>query len=517
MVEMEKPDFLFILNNSLSYPEPPFNPDKPYPEARFAFPDLDPGNKVYEAVRNLLEKSGLDRENQGSPAWNPFRGLVKDGETIVIKPNLVMHEPPDAGGKHCMTTHGSIIRPLLDFIYLLQCQENIKVNVIIADVPIQGASFAAIMEETGIRALADYYTCHFDLSLACLDLRRQIARIDSSGFLTTTEAPGDPAGYEHVTLPESFLDDISSKSKWLCPGYGDVNPVAKQAWRNQTMKHYYVIPRSILKARLFINLPKIKTHKKAGVTLAMKNLIGIVGDKSWLPHFQRGSRKQGGDEFDDDQFLLKILTSNAERLLQSRSRLLWKITRFINRKFIKRIFRKDLRKRATSDTAALPSKAGRHNFFLNGDWYGNDTIWRPILDLNRLLWTTDNRGVLTGKQQRSYICIGEGIIAGERNGPLEPAARRTGLLTLGCNPVIHDICCSRLMGFDWRKIPQLREAKRLKDTFSFNGDTGKLKITGTALGNHGTSGLVSVPFDEMPRLDMQPSDGWKDHIELEKE
>lgn len=53
-------------------------------------------------------------------------------------------------------------------------------------------------------------------------------------------------------------------------------------------KNEYLIAGTILNADVFINVPKLKTHKKAGVTLSMKNLIGINGDKSWIAHHRAG-------------------------------------------------------------------------------------------------------------------------------------------------------------------------------------------------------------------------------------
>ena len=62
-------------------------------------------------------------------------------------------------------------------------------------------------------------------------------------------------------------------------------------------KNEYLIPNSILQADVFSNLPKPKTHKRAGITGAMKNLVGISGSKDWLPHHRRGSKFDGGDEY----------------------------------------------------------------------------------------------------------------------------------------------------------------------------------------------------------------------------
>src|SRR5690554_5888999 len=62
-------------------------------------------------------------------------------------------------------------------------------------------------------------------------------------------------------------------------------------------RNAYLVARTVLSADLVVNVPKVKTHKKSGVTLSMKNLIGINGDKNWLPHYRAGFTSRGGDEF----------------------------------------------------------------------------------------------------------------------------------------------------------------------------------------------------------------------------
>jgi uncharacterized protein (DUF362 family) len=52
----------------------------------------------------------------------------------------------------------------------------------------------------------------------------------------------------------------------------------------------------------------------------------------------------------------------------------------------------------------------------------------------------------------------DAVVAGEREGPLEPSDRRCGLLVCGTNPATVDAVCSELMGFDHRKIATLRHA-----------------------------------------------------------
>ena len=50
-------------------------------------------------------------------------------------------------------------------------------------------------------------------------------------------------------------------------------------------------------ADVFINIPKLKSHKKVGLTCALKNLVGINANKNWLPHHTEGTPDKGGDQF----------------------------------------------------------------------------------------------------------------------------------------------------------------------------------------------------------------------------
>jgi uncharacterized protein (DUF362 family) len=75
-------------------------------------------------------------------------------------------------------------------------------------------------------------------------------------------------------------------------------------------RHEYLITNRVFEADLIINLPKLKTHIKAGLTGALKNLIGINGHKEFLPHHIKGSYLEGGDNYMNPSFLkeyMKIL------------------------------------------------------------------------------------------------------------------------------------------------------------------------------------------------------------------
>jgi hypothetical protein len=196
-----------------------------------------------------------------------------------------------------------------------------------------------------------------------------------------------------------------------------------------------------LDADVFINLPKLKTHKKVGVTISLKNLVGINGDKNYLPHFSMGTPAEGGDEFPSSDIGKRI----QGRVIRSfkgvarRSRLIGGVAGPMLRRIGTGIF---------GDTSAVVR---------SGNWYGNDTAWRMVLDLNRILFHYQGDGARRVNPLR-YLSIVDGIVAGEGDGPMEADPKPAGLIIAGTNPAAVDLVAASAMGFDWRKIPSIREA-----------------------------------------------------------
>jgi hypothetical protein len=214
-------DFAFQIDNLSKYPEAPFCPDFNYPEFEGVFKQFDPANRIYKNIRNLFINSGYDKENIGSSKWNPFRGFINDGQIAVIKPNLVYQETNELLGKYCLMTHASIIRPIIDYLFLLQVADRIKFRIVIADIPIQGAKFDKILEQTGLKELNNFYNRNYSLKLEIIDLRHKIAIEEESGFFTTISNKGDSSGYSKIHLNKSFLQGIAKDfMKFGAPGYG---------------------------------------------------------------------------------------------------------------------------------------------------------------------------------------------------------------------------------------------------------------------------------------------------------
>jgi hypothetical protein len=256
-------------------------------------------------------------------------------------------------------------------------------------------------------------------------------------------------------------------------------------------RNQYLVARTVLGADLVINVPKIKTHKKTGVTLSMKNLIGINGDKNWLPHYRAGFATNGGDEFPTPDTYARLRRAGGE----------------VARRLLKRgiggaVFR---RLRGIEDAAGLGARAR------NGNWFGNDTIWRTTIDLNKVLYRTDARGAIVADPARRVLNVYDGVIAGEGDGPMAPAPRAEGLLVAGEDGVAADVAIAHLMGFDWRRIPVLVHA--------LGALAGGVRITGFDGGALpllwiDEQGVREIALADVDRhLAFEPHPGWKGHIE----
>lgn len=412
----------------------PFHPSDAYPEA--PFPDREPArpNHAYRAVRQALRLLGLDCERFGTPAWNPLGRLVSPGDTVALKPNLIRESHASRDEWEQVITHGSVVRAVLDFVFIALQGRG---RVIVADGPQTDSDFDAVRRRTGLDHVAGYITRH-GLPVELLDLRRDRWFQDGEIIARRESLPGDPAGYATIDLggQSAFASHALSGAF-----YGADYDAVETAAFHEGGRHAYVLCRSVLDADVVINLPKMKTHKKTGVTLSLKNLVGINGYRNCLPHYTLGTPREGGDEFP--------FTDIAHRL-QGRA----------IRAFKQRLV-------AQGGTGGRWARAikrvGRGVFgatdqvIRSGNWHGNDTAWRMVLDLNRAFFHFDVSGARRARPVK-YMTLVDGILGGDGNGPSSPDAVRSGLVVAGANPVAVDTVCAALMGLDYRRIALLREA-----------------------------------------------------------
>jgi len=208
------------------------------------------------------------------------------------------------------------------------------------------------------------------------------------------------------------------------------------ASHHQPGRHEYLVTRSVFDADLLINLAKMKTHIKAGLTGALKNLIGINGHKEFLPHHILGSSDRGGDCYAKGNGVRRLHDAVYDGFW-TRYGELSKSSRWAGSMVLAALWR----------TAQLLDRES----ISTGSWHGNETIWRTTLDMNHLLY-------FGSRPPRRVISIVDGIIAGEGEGPLRPTPKLTGLLLGGENPAYIDATLARLIGYNIARVPTVYNA-----------------------------------------------------------
>jgi hypothetical protein len=98
----------------------------------------------------------------------------------------------------------------------------------------------------------------------------------------------------------------------------------------------------------------------------------------------------------------------------------------------------------------------------SGNWHGNDTCWRMVLDLNKCLFFFDGAGQRRAKPLR-YLAVVDGIVAGEGNGPMSPDPKPCGVVLAGTHPAAVDCVAATLIGFDWPRLRLLKHCFSMRE------------------------------------------------------
>jgi hypothetical protein len=328
-----------------------------------------------------------------------------------------------------------------------------------------------------------------------VDLREDEWRTEHDVIVSRRKLQGDPLGSTECDLGEfsEFVSHRSGPRGYFGADYDRMDTNRAHGGGH----HRYKVSRTVMCSDVFINLPKLKTHKKAGITASLKNLVGINTYKNWLPHHTEGTPDEGGDQFPS-----RTMKTSAEgramehvrRILSSHEELGPWIAPL-----------KSLGKFVFGDTRQIVR---------NGSWYGNDTIWRMILDLNKVLLYANPDGTLRpnlSSSRKPYITVVDAIISGEGNGPEAPDPKRSGLLIAGTNPVAVDAVCARVMDFDWEKIPSIRNAFGIDRYPLCNFQYSDVTVASASMNLDGPLSTVALPDYGTFR----PHFGWKGHIEAD--
>lgn len=465
-----------------------YHPHVSYPE--YPWPDtvVKVGeNQVYHSVRESLHLLDLDNGNYDKPNWNPFKDLIKTGDTVLLKPNMVRQSHLEKEEEfEQIITHGSIIRAVCDYVIIAL---NGTGKIVFADAPETDTDFKLVCERNGLKNLVLFYKKYSpDIRFDILDLRKEQWLKEDGVIVEKWKLSGDPEGYTVVKINEcsEFYEHQSNKDY-----YGATFNKAETQRHHHGKVHEYLISSSILNADVLINLPKLKTHKKSGLTCCLKNMVGINGDKNWLPHHTEGTPAMGGDQFANNNMkekleysLFGMLKAKAEKNI---------------------ILKKGLGKVKAIGRAFFGST---EKVVRSGNWWGNDTVWRMILDLNKAVFFYDSSGGVKQKPRKMF-CLVDAVIAGEGIGPMHADRKELGVLVAGFDPVIVDRLCADVMGFDYKKIPSIVNAFTIKDFGFTDGNPDDVKIVSNISELNGK--ISDIQFDSSWQF--EPHFGWKGYIE----
>jgi len=435
---------------------------------------------------------GLDRQNLGTREWNPFRKIVIPGTTVLIKPNLVNHCHGKGLSINNVIVHGSVIRPILDYVSIALQGSG---RIIVADAPLEKTEFVKLCDMNGLNEVTEYLQRQSEIPIDLVDIRVDRTSRHIGRRLSIAPLGGDALGFQAVDLAQdSELIGLDGENTNYCAPYDHSvdrnNPYttergAPNKYHNKDT-HKYEIAKPVLSADSVISVAKLKTHKRAGVTLSLKNMIGIVHGKEFLPHYRPGP-PPSGDAFPYFPPRSSVLKRQFRQ----------KVARFISRNAA---FYSGIRY-IVRDLMKVPPLS-EEEYIEWGSWYGNDTLWRTILDVNKILLYADKAGILQDIRQRRYFCFIDGVVGMSGDGPLHGEAVSAGIILAGNEPVATDAVAAGLMGFDVNRIKSISKVAELERHLLGTWDKRQI--------------VVSAKDETLQHLNLHFSAprGWVGHIEV---
>ncbi len=406
---------------------------------------------------------------------------------VLIKPNLVMDDNQNKrGGNDCLYTQPEIVKAVIDFVLL---KTSGKVKITVGDAPMQECKFNNFYSYW--KMVDEYKNKGVDIQL--VDFRELKAIVVGGVHVAEVKKNAYGSIINLGSDSEFFGIDNNTAQKLRITNY---DPSILPLHHKGDIQEYY-ISNYVLDADLIFNLPKPKSHRKAGATISLKNLVGINTRKEFLPHHTQGSLQEGGDEYPEKNRIKAIQSKLFDKKNFYEAQKKYMLARII---------------RGEIKILSLFLRKGRASYF-EGSWFGNHTISRTIADLNKIVFYADKNGKICNQKQRHMIILGDMIVSGEKEGPVFPSPKNVGLIIGGLNPVCFDEVVSTIMGYDYHKIPTIVNAREL---------TSKLKIV-----EKDVFPIIVSDRDEWNNIllknipdslifHFEPSSGWKNHIEVER-
>ncbi len=386
-----------------------------------------------------------------------------------------------------MYTQASVVAPVIDYVILAL---KGKGKIVVGDAPMQSCDFSYLEETSGYKSMIDYYKQH-GVDIELVDLRDLVTVIKNGVRHQNINEKSQGTVVNLGKNSEFALLSTSELKKMRITCY---DPRILYQHHNEKVHEYYVSD-YLLNSNVIINMPKPKCHRKAGVTISLKNLVGINTRKEFLPHHRKGAKSTTSDEYQNKSLVHKtqgFLLDYQNIAIAERRFKLAKLISYPLRGcyFLLHHFSKD----HTSE----------------GSWYGNDTISRTILDLNKIVLYADKDGIMHEKAIRKTLIVADMIVSGEKEGPLLPSRKEVGYIAVGTNNVCFDETISAFMGFDPKKIPTIARARHMHGCYHIVDESEPIIVSNV-------QGLNNTSPHEIPKEFMQnfePSSGWRNHIEF---
>ena len=363
----------------------------------------------------------------------PFGTAIPRGARVVVKPNWVLHENRGPWGLDPLVTDPELIKRIVDGVLAAGPS-----RVLVGDAPLQGCDLERLLSATGLDRWAAELTSREPSFEGLRDFRRTTCEI-RYGVRVAREDQQPEDDFVMFDLgADSLLEPVTDRrGRFRVTQYDP----RKMQTTHAPGRHCYLVARAIIEADVVVNVPKLKTHCKAGITGALKNLVGINGNKEYLPHHRVGGSHRGGDCYPGGSVLKRAIEvamdqSNLAPAPGTRA-FAWN---------------------ATGDVLGRLAQWMGDEVGVEGAWSGNDTVWRMCLDLNRILSYGRTDGTLAETPQRRVLHVVDAMVAGQGNGPLFAEPLELGLLLGGSNPAAMDWVGAHLLGYDPRRVALAREA-----------------------------------------------------------
>jgi uncharacterized protein (DUF362 family) len=430
-----------------------------------------------EDILSTLERGAV------ALGWSPgsggaFTQAIPAKSQIVVKPNFVLHKNLGSWGPDPLFTHSLIVKAVTEAALLAapSC-------LLIGDAPIQSCDFDALLQMNGLPEWAHELGLIYPSFQGIRDFRRTICSYEN-GRRVATENLLPEADFVLFDLgSSSLLEPVTNADDRFRVTCYDPRILAQ---RHRRGVHQYLIAKPVLEADVVLNLPKLKMHKKAGITGALKNLVGINGNKEFLPHHRLGGSSSNGDCYPGFHPLKRLLEFTLDRQNIKNSNTPDSAWRFLTRTLSQLI-------------SIMGDRIG-----VEGSWSGNDTVWRMALDLNRILLYGRPDGTMADSPQRLILSVIDAIVAGQGEGPLAPEPLPLSLLLMGANPAALDWVGAALLGFNPNAVPLTLSAFRMSQWPLTNFSPDSIEV----VGDYGTLGLPDL-LDSMSVTDRIFPAGWK--------